>query len=198
MGDSSFGVGIGTENPSSPLTVAGMIESTSGGVRFPDGSTQTTAYIAPLPPSLHTNVLVFHQVDFQGADVISSRMGSHSKIRTADGYSFGYVPVVLPENATIREINGYVMQNASNQLAVRLGYTDFPANSEPYYAGNVALAVITNKTNITQYFSVTGLNHTVVNAFRNYWIEVALFHSVTEGNLIQRIVRASLVYTVEE
>jgi hypothetical protein len=36
-------VGIGLNNPSSPLTVNGMIESKSGGIKFPDGTTQTTA-----------------------------------------------------------------------------------------------------------------------------------------------------------
>jgi hypothetical protein len=36
-------VGIGTSTPGSKLTVAGIIESTSGGVKFPDGTTQTTA-----------------------------------------------------------------------------------------------------------------------------------------------------------
>jgi hypothetical protein len=36
-------VGIGTSAPGQKLTVAGTIESTSGGVKFPDGSTQTTA-----------------------------------------------------------------------------------------------------------------------------------------------------------
>ena len=36
-------VGIGNTAPASPLTVAGVIESTSGGVKFPDGTTQTTA-----------------------------------------------------------------------------------------------------------------------------------------------------------
>lgn len=36
-------VGIGTMTPGSPLTVAGTIESTSGGVKFPDGTIQTTA-----------------------------------------------------------------------------------------------------------------------------------------------------------
>ena len=39
----SGGVGIGTASPGQPLTVAGTIESTSGGFKFPDGSTQTTA-----------------------------------------------------------------------------------------------------------------------------------------------------------
>jgi len=36
-------VGIGTTAPGQKLTVAGTIESTSGGVKFPDGTTQTTA-----------------------------------------------------------------------------------------------------------------------------------------------------------
>ncbi|MBI4464654.1 MAG: hypothetical protein HY647_08115 [Acidobacteria bacterium] len=36
-------VGIGTTSPGQKLTVAGTIESTSGGVKFPDSTTQTTA-----------------------------------------------------------------------------------------------------------------------------------------------------------
>lgn len=37
------GVGIGTNEPSSQLTVAGIVESTTGGFRFPDGTLQTSA-----------------------------------------------------------------------------------------------------------------------------------------------------------
>ena len=36
-------VGIGTSTPNSKLTVAGLIESTAGGLKFPDGTIQTTA-----------------------------------------------------------------------------------------------------------------------------------------------------------
>jgi hypothetical protein len=36
-------VGLGTTSPASPLTVTGIIESTAGGFKFPDGTTQTTA-----------------------------------------------------------------------------------------------------------------------------------------------------------
>ena len=36
-------VGIGTVSPGQKLSVAGTIESTSGGVKFPDGTTQTSA-----------------------------------------------------------------------------------------------------------------------------------------------------------
>lgn len=36
-------VGIGTSSPAQKLSVAGTIESTSGGIKFPDGTTQTSA-----------------------------------------------------------------------------------------------------------------------------------------------------------
>lgn len=44
-GNSSFAgsLGIGTTSPSSKLTVAGVVQSTTGGFKFPDGSVQTTA-----------------------------------------------------------------------------------------------------------------------------------------------------------
>ena len=42
--DNLGNVGIGTNVLSSRLTVAGTIETTSGGVKFPDGTVQTSAY----------------------------------------------------------------------------------------------------------------------------------------------------------
>ncbi|MBN1521805.1 MAG: hypothetical protein JW928_04665, partial [Candidatus Aureabacteria bacterium] len=39
----SGNVGIGTKSPASKLTVAGTIQSTSEGFKFPDGTTQTSA-----------------------------------------------------------------------------------------------------------------------------------------------------------
>jgi len=41
--DVSGNVGIGTDAPGSPLTVNGLIESTTDGFKFPDGTVQTTA-----------------------------------------------------------------------------------------------------------------------------------------------------------
>jgi hypothetical protein len=41
--DTAGNVGIGTTSPSQKLTVAGTVESTSGGIKFPDGTVQTTA-----------------------------------------------------------------------------------------------------------------------------------------------------------
>jgi hypothetical protein len=60
-------VGIGTINPGQKLTVAGMIESTSGGFRYPDGSVQATATLrgpqgaqgplGPPGPPAHTSAV---------------------------------------------------------------------------------------------------------------------------------------------
>src|SRR5262245_17472118 len=44
--DASGKIGIGTSAPTSPLTVQGMIETTLGGYKFPDGTIQTTAGLA--------------------------------------------------------------------------------------------------------------------------------------------------------
>jgi len=50
----SGNVGIGTILPASRLTVQGMIETTLGGVKFPDGTVQTTASI---PSIIHDRTL---------------------------------------------------------------------------------------------------------------------------------------------
>jgi len=41
--DNTGNIGIGTSTPAYPLSVAGVIQSTSGGFKFPDGTTQATA-----------------------------------------------------------------------------------------------------------------------------------------------------------
>ena len=42
-------VGIGTVSPAQKLSVVGIIESTTGGIKFPDGTTQTSAAAGSLP-----------------------------------------------------------------------------------------------------------------------------------------------------
>ena len=44
--DDDGDVGVGTTSPGERLTVAGVVESTAGGFKFPDGTTQTTAAAA--------------------------------------------------------------------------------------------------------------------------------------------------------
>lgn len=50
-------VGIGTTTPSSSLTVAGIVESSSGGFKFPDGSVQTSSAAGALFSVIHDATL---------------------------------------------------------------------------------------------------------------------------------------------
>ena len=74
IGDTSifedkFGrVGVGTDAPTSKLTVQGMIETTMGGLKFPDGSVQTTAAINGLSS-------VFHNATLTGNGTQASPLG---------------------------------------------------------------------------------------------------------------------------
>jgi len=63
IGDTSifedkFGkVGVGTDTPTSKLTVQGMIETTMGGLKFPDGTVQGTAAVSGLQSIFHDGTL---------------------------------------------------------------------------------------------------------------------------------------------
>lgn len=85
IGDSTitedkFGkVGIGTKTPTSPLTVAGMIETTLGGYKFPDGTVQTTAGI---PFVIHDASLMG---DGRSATPLGIALGGVQTIHLANG-----------------------------------------------------------------------------------------------------------------
>src|SRR5215472_4912296 len=50
-------IGIGTQSPTSVLTVAGSIETTAGGIKFPDGTVQTTSAAGSLFQVIHDSSL---------------------------------------------------------------------------------------------------------------------------------------------
>ena len=61
-------IGIGVPTPSSKLTVSGMIETTLGGYKFPDGTIQTTAAVSGLQS-------VIHDLTLTGDGTASSPLG---------------------------------------------------------------------------------------------------------------------------
>jgi hypothetical protein len=71
LGDSvvfedKFGkIGIGTITPTSPLTIQGMVETTLGGYKFPDGTVQTTAALSS----------VFHDATLKGNGTSAQPLG---------------------------------------------------------------------------------------------------------------------------
>jgi hypothetical protein len=64
-------VDIGTTTPASRLTVAGMIESTSGGYKFPDGTVQTTAF----PGAGFALTAVVHDQTLKGNGTAAAPLG---------------------------------------------------------------------------------------------------------------------------
>src|SRR5215472_16237572 len=61
-------VGIGTTTPTSLLTVQGMIETTLGGLKFPDGTVQSAAAVSGLQS-------IFHDLTLRGNGTSASPLG---------------------------------------------------------------------------------------------------------------------------
>jgi hypothetical protein len=75
--EDKFGkVGIGTITPTSPLTVQGMIETTLGGYKFPDGTVQTTAGVAPTDVVRSLNGLKGDLTLAEGANITVTKAGN--------------------------------------------------------------------------------------------------------------------------
>ncbi len=91
-------VGIGTTSPNSPLEVAGMIHSTNGGLKFPDGTIQTTAADYDRP-SLHS----FWIENISGAAYIYNFVSSQVVLGSGSG---GSGAVNITNNKSFSVLNG--------------------------------------------------------------------------------------------
>ena len=87
--DDNNNVGIGTTSTGSKLAVAGTIESTSGGIKFPDATTQATAGIT----SVNTNATL------SGNGSVASPLGVASPLMIRDLDSPGRQPFYTESSA---------------------------------------------------------------------------------------------------
>ena len=90
-------VGIGTDTPTSKLTIAGTIEMTVGGLKFPDGTFQTTAGLAS----------VFHDASLMGSGTSGSALGiapgGVQSVHLANG---AVTAAKIANGAVVRSLNG--------------------------------------------------------------------------------------------
>ena len=84
-------VGIGTASPGHPLSVNGIVESSSGGFKFPDGSVQTTA-------GMWNSVAATSQVTTFTAGTYSpqGQQGTHLTTPSSGSVDDGYYTINLP------------------------------------------------------------------------------------------------------
>jgi len=104
-------IGIGTATPSSKLTVQGLIETTLGGVKFPDGTLQTTAGLAAL----------IHDTTLKGNGSSGSPIGVALPLVLS-------APIGGGERLLTVKTNGGVAIRAENQLGTGL---EAISNSSP-------------------------------------------------------------------
>jgi len=147
-------LGVGTTTLSSKLSVAGTIESTSGGIKFPDGSTQITAS------------KVVQVVNYQRSD----RLTSSSTIPTDDT-----IPQIT-EGTQILTVS-ITPKSATNKLLI-----DVNANVEDYAGGNYVMALFQDSTAnalAASRFSVAGGYTIVIPSTLKYYMAAGTTSSTT-------------------
>lgn len=107
---SSVNVGIGTTAPGERLSVAGTIESTTGGFKFPDGSVLTSAVNAPSVDNLGNHTAT-QNIELNGNWL--SGDGDNEGLRVTDDGDLGI-------NAIYTNVTFNIRQRADNNRVMRL------------------------------------------------------------------------------
>jgi hypothetical protein len=139
-------VGIGTATPAQMLSVAGTIESTAGGFKFPDGTTQTTAL------SLAANTFTATQTITSGNLALPATTSGTSGVLTLGGmpwlHSFGVI-----SNTFVGRASGGAFASTG---AANTGFGFYSLFSNTTGTSNTAVGVSALHGNTTGY-SNTGV-----------------------------------------
>jgi trimeric autotransporter adhesin len=136
--ETKFGlIGIGTLTPSSKLSVAGMIETTLGGYKFPDGTVQTTAGLSS----------VFHDLTLIGNGTQGSPLGiAPGGVGTLQLANQAVTAQKLANGSVVRSFNG-LFDNI--QLAAGANITITPAGNTLTIAAPNALSAVAHDATLT-------------------------------------------------
>ncbi|MBA4312480.1 MAG: hypothetical protein C0417_07600 [Chlorobiaceae bacterium] len=107
----SGNVGIGTTTPLSKLEVAGTIHSTSGGIKFPDGTVMTTAAAATTGMSSNTDLSLAADADANGSGEMIVATNGNERMRVTNSGSIGIGTTTPDANAKL-DVNGYAFAKA--------------------------------------------------------------------------------------
>lgn len=140
-------IGIGTHTPTSLLTVAGMIETTLGGYKFPDGTVQTTAGIAFV---IHDASLMGNGrsatplgIALGGVQTVHLANGAVTTPKIADG---AIVASKIASGTVVRNLNG-LFDNVS--LVAGSNITITPAGTTLTIASPSSLTSVAHDSTLT-------------------------------------------------
>ncbi|MBS1542058.1 MAG: hypothetical protein JST14_00355 [Bacteroidetes bacterium] len=83
-------IGIGTTSPNQVLSVNGLIESTNGGIKFPDGTTQSTAALGPSQWKITHGGSNYSKARLWEGDSSKFPLDNYSQIVSVHSNSLGY------------------------------------------------------------------------------------------------------------
>jgi hypothetical protein len=139
--DTSGNVGIGTSSPGQKLAVAGTIESTTGGFKFPDGTTQTTAATTAFASG---TVMIFAQ---------TSAPTGWTKSTSHDNKALRVVSGTAGSGGSVAFTTAFASQTPSGSVSVSgtvgattLSTSQIPSHTHTYVGSNSNTGVSTRKS----------------------------------------------------
>ncbi|MBC7421356.1 MAG: hypothetical protein H7328_11565, partial [Bdellovibrio sp.] len=161
----SGSVGIGTTTPSSKLTVTGTIESTAGGVKFPDGTTQTSAA---------TSGLAAYGMAYTDSSAVISAAPTWGAVTMVTGdvglNNVSHSTVTNPQRMTVSVSGTYMItykMNWNNGTGSAMTtYTKMTLNGSTMIAGSYA------QVSLSTGFVGTNTSSTIVNLVANDYVQL--------------------------